>query len=125
MAVNKRVLVVDDDYFIQVLVEAVLVDLGVEVFQADSMASALAAAAEHQPGLVLMDLELAEGESGLAVTLGLRKAGYLGPLVGISATVGDEVIDAFATAGSDAFMPKPIDLDQLRTVCLKYLPEIQ
>ena len=116
---KKRVLVVDDDYFIQALVEAVLVDLGMQVFQADSVTTALAAVAEHKPALILMDLELSDGESGLTVTRSLRIAGYAGYIVAMSATVGSDIVSAFAAAGSDEFLAKPIDLNQLRKVCLQ------
>ena len=115
---TKRILVVDDDYFIQVLIEAVLLDLGMQVFLADSIASAEAAVAAHQPEIILVDLELKERDSGLAVTRRLRASGYRGYIVAMSANLGSEVIRAFADAGSDAFLPKPIDLVQLRDVCL-------
>ena len=87
---------------------------GVQVTHLDSGEKALAAAAEHPPTLMLLDLHL-PGLDGLAVLRRLRAepATRALPVIVVSASVQDEARSAALAAGADAFMPKPIDFAQL------------
>ena len=61
-----RVLIVEDDFIIAMHLAKLVVDLGHEVCATVASASdALAQAATLNPGVVLMDLRLAKGSSGL------------------------------------------------------------
>ena len=69
-----RVLIVEDDFIIATHLAKLVVDLGHEVCATAASASdALAQAATLNPGVVLMDLRLAKGSSGLDVARDLHK----------------------------------------------------
>jgi len=61
-----RVLVVEDDYFVSMEVEAVLLDLGCDVIAlAPTAEEALSIAARERPDLILMDIRLAGRMDGI------------------------------------------------------------
>jgi CheY-like chemotaxis protein len=63
---RARILIVEDEPFIALDIEAIVTDLGHEVVaMAATRASAVAAAIEHRPDLVLTDIQLADGSSGI------------------------------------------------------------
>jgi len=69
-----RVLIVEDDFIIATHLAKLVVDLGHEVCATAASASdALAQAATLNPGVVLMDLRLAKGSSGLDVARDLHE----------------------------------------------------
>ncbi len=61
-----RVLVVEDDYFVSMEIEAVLLDIGCEVVATSSTAEeALSIAGRERPDLILMDIRLAGRMDGI------------------------------------------------------------
>lgn len=63
---RARVLVIEDEPIIAMDIESIVTDLGHEVVAiADTRASAVEAAMEHRPDLVLADVQLADGSSGI------------------------------------------------------------
>jgi DNA-binding NarL/FixJ family response regulator len=69
-----RVLVVEDDDFTRTLVSSLVASLGYEVCaQAASVTEAMSLAQEHRPNLVVLDLDLGEGPTGVHLAHGLRK----------------------------------------------------
>lgn len=112
--VRKHLLVVDDNPVNAVLLSDILVPLGFEIQTAGSGREALRLALESPPDLVLLDLVM-PGLDGVETATELRHHAQLGamPIVGISATVTDnERKQAFSDA-CDAFLGKPVQLDQL------------
>lgn len=71
-----RVLIVEDQALVALEIEGMLGLAGHEaVAQADNLASAIRAAEDQNPDLALVDIQLAEGESGLDVAAELKKRG--------------------------------------------------
>ena len=71
-----KILIVEDEALIAMSIEAVLEDNGYDVVEiADDEASALVAAARHDPELALVDMRLAGGDSGLSVAQKLNAMG--------------------------------------------------
>ncbi|MEM6438963.1 MAG: response regulator [Pseudomonadota bacterium] len=63
---RARILIIEDEPIIAMDIESVATDLGHEVVQiADTRSAAVAAAREHGPDLVLADIQLADGSSGI------------------------------------------------------------
>jgi CheY-like chemotaxis protein len=65
--------------------------------------------------VVLMDLHMPELD-GLAATRALRASGLRVPVVGLTATVLDDVRQQARDAGLDEVMAKPIDAAQLKAL---------
>lgn len=65
-AIRSRVLIIEDEPIIAMHLESIATDMGHEVVAtAITRDEALAAARQHQPGLVLADVQLADGSSGI------------------------------------------------------------
>lgn len=71
-----RVLIVEDEALVAMEIEGMLGLAGHEaVAQADDLPSAVAAAEAERPDLALVDIQLAEGTSGLDVAAALKARG--------------------------------------------------
>ena len=81
MAIDRRVLLIDDDIFALTMLRSTLEKLNYEVVgEANSAALAIEVAKEKTPTIALVDLDLGEGPTGIDVAIMLRK---LDPTVGI------------------------------------------
>ena len=111
---RPRVLAVDDHEDTRALLAELLGDVA-DVAVAGSTADALAYADGGGFDLVLLDIQLGEGESGLDVLAALRtRPGYRGvPVVALTgyALPGDR--ERFLVAGFDGYLSKPFDPDEL------------
>jgi two-component system, sensor histidine kinase and response regulator len=111
----KRLLLVDDEPHNLALLERLLAPLGHELVRAEDGASALAAFAEYQPNLVLLDLVM-PGLDGLDVLTQIRaQAGpdHV-PIIVLTAHSEREVRLRGLEAGADDFLEKPADGRTLR-----------
>lgn len=108
-------LIVDDDPDIAALLEVLLGDMGVSTRQAGNVAEALAAVAQQEPDLILVDVEL-PGLSGNAAVFQLRSQGYKGRIVTLSASATESARTAALTAGADHYLTKPLDFAQFARV---------
>ena len=111
-----RVLVVEDTLTIQRLVQAALERAGADVLVAeDGRAGCQAfriAEAERPFDLVLMDMHMPVMD-GYAAVRALRRHGFEGPIVALTARAQPEDRDRCLDAGCDAYMSKPIETEEL------------
>lgn len=109
-----RVLVVDDVAMNRELIAAILEGAGFDVVEAESGRRALALVHENAFDIVLMDIMMPEMD-GLETTAHLRQLpGWENvPIIGLSASVLPDQIQAYLKSGMDAFVPKPVDADLL------------
>ncbi|HEY4348743.1 MAG TPA: response regulator [Gaiellaceae bacterium] len=108
---GARVLVVDDEQQILRALRTSLRGAGYEVETADSVETALAAAAMRPPEAVILDLVLPDG-TGTEVCRQLRSWSSA-PVIVLSA-VGDEREKVAALdAGADDYVTKPVGIDEL------------
>jgi two-component system, OmpR family, KDP operon response regulator KdpE len=110
MAVSK-ILIVDDDKHIRVLLKATLARAGYAVVEAASAREALNAKAIDKPDLVLLDLGLPDRD-GLALVPALR-ADPACPVIVVSARDETEQKVAALDLGADDYVTKPFDTDEL------------
>lgn len=112
-----RVLVVDDARDNQCLLRHVLTKAGARVEVADrgdlAVQQVLAARSRGEPfAAVLMDVMMPVLDGPEAVRI-LRRQGYAGSIVAITARSQASDENLCLTAGCDAFLPKPVRADQL------------
>jgi two-component system OmpR family response regulator len=109
---KSRVLVVDDEENVVHLVASALRFDGFEAITADNGQSALAAIAEHEPDLVVLDVMM-PGLDGYGVLHQLRAAGSIVPVIFLTArdTSTDRV--AGLRAGADDYVVKPFSVEEL------------
>src|SRR6201996_8288688 len=109
---KRRVLVVDDEDNVTHLVSSALRFDGFETITADNGSSALAAVAESDPDLIVLDVMM-PGRDGLGVLQDLRAAGSQVPVIFLTArdTAGDRV--GGLRAGADDYVVKPFSIEEL------------
>jgi two-component system cell cycle response regulator DivK len=108
---GPRILVVEDDANSQKLVCAVLELNGFEVVRASTADAAVTAALEHQPELVLMDIQL-PGDSGVSAMERIRQNPTTShiPVVATTAFAMKGDRERFLSAGFAGYLSKPIDV---------------
>jgi two-component system KDP operon response regulator KdpE len=108
---RTRVLVVDDEQQILRALRTSLRGAGYEVETADSVESALAAAAMRPPEAVILDLVLPDG-TGTDVCRELRTWSSA-PVIVLSAVGEEREKVAALDAGADDYVTKPVGIDEL------------
>ena len=115
----QRVLIIDDEWTIQLALKTRLVAHGYAVEFAEDGPSGLAAAKREPPDVILLDLRMPEMD-GLEVTQHLKAAPETAdiPVIMLTANVQDTVRQQALNAGACDFLTKPYDpkavLDAIR-----------
>jgi len=111
MAHGKRILIIDDDLTIVMILKDLLQDAGYKVETASSM-NVMEKTLSSLPDLILLDMMM-PGVSGVEVSQMLRseaRTNYI-PIVAISAAATVE--DMARRADTDAVLKKPFDMPQV------------
>lgn len=108
----KRILVVEDNEDNLYLIRFILEKNGYEVVEAKTGFKGVEVAAEEEPDLILMDIQLPDID-GYEVTRRIRATGEKVPIVALTsyAMVGDE--QKALDAGCSGYLKKPIDPDNI------------
>ena len=105
--------VVDDDLTLRVLLEKLLLSQNYEVQIHDSAESLLRAAQKGARGVVLLDLHMPSGMSGLALLNDYTPDPVWMPIVVLTGHGNVDVAVSAIRAGADDMLEKPVDRDQL------------
>jgi len=119
---SGRVLVVEDDWVNQRVIEGLLVRLGLSLRIVDNGHAAIDAALAESWDLVLMDLRM-PGVDGVQSTQRIRArlAGRRLPIIALTANVRAADRAACEAAGMDDFLAKPVREEELRACLGKWL----
>ena len=121
---TKKVLIVEDNELNMKLFHDLLDAQGYQTLQTREGLQALSLAREHQPDLILMDIQLPE-ISGLEVTKWLKEDDELAhiPVVAVTAFAmkGDE--ERIRQGGCEAYLSKPISVSKFIETVKSYLGE--
>ncbi len=118
---KPRILVVEDERAIQLALSGLLGRAGYEVSLASSGDEAIARLSEGAYDLVLTDLALGSGPTGMDV---LREARRLRPetvVVLITAHGSEKIAVEAMKAGAEDYVPKPFDNEEIRLVVQRAL----
>jgi CheY-like chemotaxis protein/two-component sensor histidine kinase len=112
---RRRVLVVDDNPDSAESLALLLQIEGHDVWTAHDGLSALAAAREHRPEVVLLDIGLPAGMDGYEVAQRMRPEAGLEDMLIVAVTGYGQAEDKrrAADAGFDGHLVKPVDIDKL------------
>jgi two-component system OmpR family response regulator len=111
-ATKQRVLVVDDEENVSHLVSSALRFDGFETITADNGNSALAAVAEQDPDLLVLDVMM-PGLDGFGLLHKLRAAGSQVPVIFLTARDGASDRVKGLRAGADDYVVKPFSVEEL------------
>jgi len=114
---KKKILIVEDNSANMRILEMTLRAKDHILLMATDGEEALATALKEHPNLILMDIQLPK-LNGLEVTRRLRNNQVFNhiPIIAITAYAMDGDEEKAITAGCTAYLPKPIDIHQLRKV---------
>jgi len=119
-----RVLVAEDLYMNQIIVEAMLTAAGHQVTLAGNGAEAVEAVKVDEFDLILMDIEM-PGMDGIEATTTIRglgaRAGDI-PIIALTANAMPELARQYKAAGMNDYLSKPIDRDRLLDLVAKWSP---
>ena len=107
-----RILVVDDEPDILLMLRMSLEDEGHEVFMAPDGLAGLERLSEHRPDLVVLDVMMPVLD-GFGMLERKRAAGDQTPVVMLSAKSEQADLDRALSLGAVEFVSKPFDLDRL------------
>jgi len=118
---NNTILVADDEAMNRQLILDLFNEAGFHsIFMAANGQEAVDMALKHSPDLILMDIRMPVMD-GYAAVNRLKKEGYSGPIVMLSALTMREDIDKCLQAGAAGYITKPIEFDQFFVQIGKYL----
>jgi DNA-binding NtrC family response regulator len=119
--VSPRILIVEDEAAIRLALSGVLRREGYEPESAESGEKALARLREEVYDLVLTDLALGAGPSGMDVLQATRSIQPETPVVMITAHGSEKIAVEAMKAGAADYVPKPFDNDEIRLVVRRAL----
>ncbi len=108
---RKKILVVDDEKNIRLLLQEELTDEGYDVIMAHSGEAALDMIKEENPDLVTLDIKM-PGEDGLSILRKIREINYDLPVIICSAY--SVFKSDFSAVAADHYVVKSSDFDELK-----------
>ena len=118
---KERILIVEDERAIQLALGSLLRKEGYDVVIAGDGREALARVADEAFDLVLTDLALGDGPSGMEILLASKRTRAETPVVLITAHGSEKVAVDAMKAGAEDYVPKPFDNDEIRLVVQRAL----
>jgi two-component system cell cycle response regulator DivK len=119
---QKTILAIEDNFSNMLLISRVIEAEGYDLIRAEDGTSALELLTKETPDLILLDINI-PGIHGLDLARHLKSNERLAriPLIATTANVllGDK--ERCLEAGCDAYLPKPLDIRELRQVMSTYL----
>jgi two-component system response regulator AtoC len=122
---KEHILIVEDERAIQVALGALLRKDGYVVDVVSSGTEALSRLAAEHYDLVITDLALGQGPSGMDVLQAAKAARAQTPVVLITAHGSEKVAVAAIKAGAEDYVAKPFDNDEIRMVVRRALEHTQ
>ena len=111
---KKRILIVEDEALTVLALQQELVELGYEIAgNASTAADALRVAEDNHADLVIMDIQLDGGVSGIAAAAAIR--GHLDiPVVFLTAHASAETVERAVESGAFGYLLKPYTVPELK-----------
>ncbi|MBE7537171.1 MAG: response regulator [Bryobacterales bacterium] len=107
MAIPNLALVVDDEAHVQTYVSLILRELGVgHTLAAGDAETGFSLYQQNQPGVIILDLHLPGGASGLDLLKRIRAVDEDVPVIFLSCEAAAATVMAAANAGADGYVRK-------------------
>lgn len=118
---GSKLLIVDDQYGIRILLNEVFQKEGYQTFQAASGVQALEIVENHSPDLVLLDMKI-PGMDGIEILKRLKVMDSTIQVIIMTAYGELDMIQEAKDLGAITHFAKPFDIDEIRAAVKKYLP---
>lgn len=123
MGERPKILIVDDQYGIRVLLCEVFQAEGYLTYQAANGKQALSIAKEQQPDLVLLDMKI-PGMDGIEILKRLKSLDEHIQVMMMTAYGELDLIEEVMRLGALTHFTKPFDIEELREKVKSYLPSV-
>ncbi|MED3886074.1 response regulator [Priestia aryabhattai] len=117
----EKILIVDDQYGIRILLTEVLQKEGYTTFQAANGFQAIDITKEQAPDLVLLDMKI-PGMDGIEILKRLKQHDETIKVIIMTAYGGLDMIQEAKDLGALTHFAKPFDIDEIRKVVREYIP---
>jgi two-component system response regulator (stage 0 sporulation protein F) len=119
---KAKILIVDDQFGIRILLNEVFQKEGYQTFQAANGVQALDIVKKHDPDLVLLDMKI-PGMDGIEI---LKRMKVLDPAIRVIIMTAYGELDMIQEAknlGALTHFAKPFDIDDIRAAVRKHIPQ--
>ncbi|MDI3327795.1 MAG: response regulator [Alicyclobacillaceae bacterium] len=117
---SRKILVVDDQFGIRVLLKELLEQEGYIIFQAANGPGALQIFQDENPDLVILDMKI-PGMDGLEILRNIRAMGHDAKVIMMTAYGELDLLREAEQLGVLAHFTKPFDIEALRRVIRDHL----
>ncbi|WP_026677249.1 response regulator [Fictibacillus gelatini] len=111
---GEKILIVDDQYGIRVLLNEIFQKEGYETYQAGNGVQALAIVEEETPDLVILDMKI-PGMDGLEILRRIKKLNEEIQVIIMTAYGELDMIHEAMKLGAITHFAKPFDIDEIRS----------
>lgn len=118
---EKKILIVDDQYGIRILLNEVFRKEGYKTFQAANGVQALAILENDDPDLVLLDMKI-PGMDGIEILKRMREKDAAIKVIIMTAYGELDMIQEAKDLGALTHFAKPFDIDEIRDAVKEVLP---
>lgn len=118
---SNKLLIVDDQYGIRILLNEVFNREGYTTFQAASGVQALEIVQKHSPDLVLLDMKI-PGMDGIEILKRLKAIDQSIQVIIMTAYGELDMIQEAKELGAISHFAKPFDIDEMRAAVKELLP---
>lgn len=121
---KEKILIVDDQFGIRILLNEVFQKEGYNTFQAANGVQALDIVKQHSPDLVLLDMKI-PGMDGIEI---LKRMKVIDPEIRVIIMTAYGELDMIQEAndlGARTHFAKPFDIDDIRAAVREHLPTIK
>ncbi|WP_141430951.1 response regulator [Bacillus sp. 03113] len=115
-----KILIVDDQFGIRILLNEVLQKEGYETFQAANGLQALQIVEEHSPDLMLLDMKI-PGMDGIEILKRMKVKDKNLQVIIMTAYGELDMIQEAKNLGAITHFAKPFDIDEIRAAVRKYI----
>jgi two-component system, response regulator, stage 0 sporulation protein F len=115
-----KILIVDDQFGIRILLNEVLHKEGYDTFQAANGVQALDIATKHSPDLVLLDMKI-PGMDGIEILRRMKQMNEDIRVIIMTAYGELDMIQKAKDLGAITHFAKPFDIDDIRKVVREYV----
>nr|WP_096156332.1 MULTISPECIES: response regulator [Bacillus] len=119
---QRKLLIVDDQFGIRILLNEVFSKEGYQTFQAANGYQALDIVEKHSPDLVLLDMKI-PGMDGIEILKRLKAINKDIQVIIMTAYGELDMIQESKDLGAITHFAKPFDIDEIREAVRKYMPQ--
>jgi signal transduction histidine kinase/CheY-like chemotaxis protein len=117
-----NILVAEDNMINQKVAKTMFKNLGYEIALAINGVEAVDYTLQHNYDIIFMDMMMPE-KDGVQATKDLRKKGFKGPIIAMTANASKEGKNKAISFGMDGYITKPTKMEEIKKVLIKYFSE--